>query len=414
MFAPDRRSLVSKGRSSGFIFASLLLVSALLGGCASENPSNGRDKGEEKPLPEIVASVIPVQLRSWPTIVRSQGSLSADEQTIIGAKVAGRIAKVHFELGEYVEEGTPLVTLDQDEFLLEIAQAESQLKQSRAAVGLMPGDPVEKLDPLNAPPVRQERALWEESRQRLQRLEGLELENAVSSSELEQAAADERVAEARYASALNGVREKIALIGLREAELGLARQRHKDAVITAPMSGFIRQRQVAVGTFLSVGQSVGTLVRTSPLRFRGSVPEKYAQMLQPMQQVRLKVESLDEPFQTTVARVSPTLDPASRALAFEASVDNSDLKLRAGLFAEAEVVVAPDAMSVVIPETALAEFAGARKVWKVVDGVLQEQSVLIGDRREGQVRITEGISPGDLVLEDASQGMVARIQSSGK
>jgi membrane fusion protein (multidrug efflux system) len=95
-------------------------------------------------------------------------------------------------------------------------------------------------------------------------------------------------------------------------------------------------------------------------------------------------------------------------------VDNADLRLRAGLFAEAEVVVDPDAMAVVIPETALAEFAGARKVWKVIDGVAQEQSVLIGDRREGLVRITEGISPGDFVLEDASQGMVARIQSSGK
>lgn len=384
----------------------------MLCGCAPERPGNPREKSDEKELPEIVAEVLSVDPQVWPTIVRSQGSLTADEQTVIGAKVAGRIARVHFELGDYVEEGTPLVTLDQDEFLLQVEQAESQLKQARAAVGLMPGDPVEKLDPLNAPPVRQERALWEETRQRLQRLEDLKVENAVSSSELEQASADERVAEARYASALNGVREKIALIGLREAELGLAQQRLKDAVIAAPLSGFIRQRQVAVGTFLNVGQSIGTLVRTSPLRFRGSVPEKYAQLLHTMQQVHLQVESVAEPLITTVARVSPTLDPSSRSLAFEAEIDNSDLKLRAGLFAEAEIVVDPDATAIVIPATAVLEFAGARKVWKVVEGVAQEKSVLIGERRGEQVQIVQGVESGDRILQDASQGMVARVQSS--
>ena len=48
-------------------------------------------------------------------------------------------------------------------------------------------------------------------------------------------------------------------------------------------------------------------------------------------------------------------------------------ELRTGIFAEAVVVVDPQAESIVIPRSALMEFAGTEKVWKVVDGMAREQ-----------------------------------------
>lgn len=376
-------------------------------GCAPE--STKPQASTERELETIAAALITIEPQTWPTIVRSQGSLIADEQTEVGAKVAGRVAEVHIELGDAVEVGDVLIGLDLNEFQLQVVQAEAQLQQSRAAVGLSAGASTSELDPDNAPPVRQEKAAWAESKSSLERAERLLKQKAISQGEYDLALAAERMAEARHASSLNSVREKIALIGIREADLSLARQRLQDATICAPLDGYVRSRQVAEGAFVSIGQAIATIVRTDPLRFRGSVPERYAQALRVGQEVRLKGITVDPSCVTTITRVSPALDSQSRALVFEADVPNPGQTLRAGIFAEAEIVIDTSAQALVIPNTALNEFAGVEKVWKVVDGVATEQEVLAGPLRDEGREILQGLSRGDRILLHADQGRVARV-----
>jgi multidrug efflux pump subunit AcrA (membrane-fusion protein) len=124
----------------------------------------------------------------------------------------------------------------------------------------------------------------------------------------------------------------------------------------------------------------------------------------------LKIESLAEPRRAEITRINPMLDQQSRSLAFEAEIDNSDQRLRTGLFAQAEIVVDPAAKSLVVPQTAIIEFAGAQKVWKVIDGVAAEHEVLTGQRRGEQREIIEGLSAGDIILTDAARGRIAKIR----
>ncbi len=175
------------------------------------------------------------------------------------------------------------------------------------------------------------------------------------------------------------------------------------------MDGYVQQRQVAPGTYLAVGQPIAVIVRTHPLRFRGTVPEKHAQSLAVGQQVRLKIESLSEPRIAPITRVSPSIDQQTRALAFEAEIDNSDHRLRTGLFVEAEVVIDPAATAIVIPNSAIAEFAGTEKVWKVVDSVAAEQEILTAARRGGDREVVQGLSIGDMIIRDATKGRIAKI-----
>jgi len=359
--------------------------------------------------PPIRAEVLTVERAAWPTIVRTQGSLFADEVAVVGAKVAGRISEVHVELGDVLKAGDPLVTLDQEEFRLQVTQAEAQLQQARAAVGLQTDAPIESLDPEKSPPVRQAKAVWDEARARRDRARQLHGTNAVTQAELEQVEASEQVAAAQHASAINGVNEKIALIGVRSAELSLARQRLADAVIPAPFDGAVEERHVAPGAFVQIGMPIVTLVRNTPLHFRGRMPERYSRRLQVGQEVRLQVEAVARPRVVHVTRISPTLDPLSRSLLFEARVDNADGRLWAGIFAEADVIINSDAATIVVPESALAEFAGVEKVWKVVDGSAREQIVLTGERRDGRIEVVDGLVPGDVILGNAELGRVAHV-----
>ncbi|QEG40035.1 efflux RND transporter periplasmic adaptor subunit [Roseimaritima ulvae] len=387
----------------------LLLIATLLlcAGCGAEPKQEVRPTAGKQET--LKADVYTVTRKSWPAIVRSQGSLHADEESVVGAKVAGRVAKVHVDLGDFVEVGTPIVTLDREEFVLQLSQAEAQLQQARAAVGLRSDDAVADLSPENSPPVREQRAIWEQAKSDVTRAESLRNQSAIAEGEYDQVVAAERVAEARYASAINSVHEKIATIGVREAEASLARQQLHDSIIVAPLDGLIQQREVAIGSYVQAGQAIAKVVRNHPLRFRGTVPERFAQALRVGQEVELQLESIATPLTTQVTRISPILDQRSRALMFEAEVDNSDRQIRTGLFAEAALVIDPEATAVVIPESAIVEFAGTQKVWKVVDGMAGEQQVLVGGRRDDQLEIIEGLEVDDVILLDGSKGRVAKV-----
>ena len=86
------------------------------------------------------------------------------------------------------------------------------------------------------------------------------------------------------------------------------------------------------------------------------------------QSLQLQIESIDEPVTATISRTSPAIDLASRSLQFEAVIDNSDGRLRSGLFAEARIVINSNATAIAVPPSSLVDFAGAEKVWKVVNG----------------------------------------------
>lgn len=401
---------------SGFpcvdLLAYFVLVVLCLGCSPVTETAEPKDNAETQPI-SIKAQTLSISPTPWPTIARSQGSLLADQETVVSTKVAGRVAKVNVDLGDYVESAQPLVLLDTTEFELEASQAQALLNQARVAVGLLPDESTEDPSPNNAPPVRQEKAIWEEAENSLRRAETLLNQGAISKGEYDLAVASERTAEARHAAALNAVQEKIATIRTREAELALAKHQIAEAVILAPFEGYIRKRNATPGTYLSVGEPVLTLVRTDPLRFSSSLPERYAQQLKVGLTVVLKVASNANPIEAKITRVSPTLNNQSRVLGFEADIANPNQMVRAGLFVESEVMIDPNATAIAVPLSAIDSFAGVQKVWKVVDDRAVEQEVLLGAKRKDWYEVTSGLVFGDEILLNASEGKRATVQRTG-
>lgn len=419
----DRQRFRLRGRSGSAGFRVRLRVGLALAwlgvlivpGC---QPAGSRGKptaAEADRLEELTAETLVLQEVDWPKEVRVQGTLYADEVAAIGARVAGRVNQVHVQLGDVVTAGQTLVSLDTAEFELMVAQAEAQWGQARASVGLAKeeGKPIDEwrddLNPENSPPVRQQRAVWDEAKASLERSRRLLEQGAISPGEFGVIEAAARVAEAGYAAALNAVEEKISIIGVRRVEWELARQRLRDATITAPFDGLIQGRLVAPGGFIAAGDAVVTLVRTDPIWFRGLVPERYASKLTTGLPIRVRIEAIDQPVEAVVTRISPSLDVASRSLAFEARIENDDRRFRSGIFATADLVVDPQARTLAVPESAIAQFAGSEKVWKLVDGIAREAEISTGARHNGMAEVLEGLRVGDTILVDASIGRVARV-----
>jgi RND family efflux transporter MFP subunit len=388
-------------KPSRSVRAAFAIALAIASGCSPESATK-----EQKPveLVQVDGQAFTVEQKVWPKLFKCQGSLVADETTTVGSKVAGQISSVPVDLGDVVAKDDVLVQLDSSEYVLQARQAEAQLLQARSAVGLKPDDPLEKLDTDNAPPVREARAIWDEAKKAVVRLRELASRDAVSDTDLDIAESAERVASARFSSAQNGVREKIALISVQSALRDLANQRLRETTIRAPFAGVIESRFIATGTYAQAGQALMTIARTSVLRFRGSVPERYAQQIQLGQSISLDFDLSDQQRTVSITRISPSLDPANRSLVFEANIDNADGKLRSGLFAEGLIVIEPEATATVIPLSALVRFAGVDKVWKIVNGKLIEQYVTLGRQEDDWIEIQSGVNEGDQLLLNGKDG----------
>ncbi len=371
----------------------------LLVGCSNQHAASPEPAaGAPVAAPAVVGEPFTVTAVPWTLKVKTQGSLVADEVSEIGVEVPGVVEHIHAELGDKIAAGAILVTLQQREYELSIAQAAAQLLQARAAVGLNLEESMESLNVENAPPVRQERALWEEVKARLKRVNRLNTNDAIAQETVESTIAEEQAAEARYLAAGNAVREKIALVAVRQVELDQARSRLERTIVRAPFAGQVLRRHVGAGSYVSVSDPIVTLVRSNPLWFRGTIPERYAHQLKLGQEVLLQVESVPQPFTVKITRISPSLDELSRALTYEAQVDNADEALRTGLFSVGEILLDPTAVVIAIPRTGIREFAGVERVWKIVANQPQEQIVETGERRAELVEITAGLATGDTIL----------------
>ncbi len=390
--------------------AALLLASVVCSITSCRETDSGK-KVESPPETVVEGTAIAIEPMQWPKLVKCQGTLIADVVTTVGAKVAGRIAEVPVDLGDIACQEDVLIRLDPKEFQLLLEQADAQLLQARSAVGLKSGDPIEGLNPDNAPPVRETKAVWDEAKKAVERIRQLSNRDAVSIADLDLAESAERVASARYSSAQNGVREKIALIAVQSAARDLAHQRLTETIVRAPFKGAIESRLVAAGTYVQAGQSLMSISKTTVLRFRGSVPERFAQQLKVGQQLELAFDLSDQVRTVKISRISPSLDQVNRSLVFEANIDNPDGLLRSGLFAEGVIQIDAEAKAIVIPTSALVRFAGVDKVWKIVEGQLKEQVVGLGRQKAEWIEIRSGLSAGDQLLLEGKNGKIGRFES---
>ncbi len=275
--------------------------------------------------------------------------------------MAGLVRETLVDIGDRVKPGQVLISLDDSEFKLQLAAAEAALLQARALIGLKPGDPVSKLDAQNAPPVREARATWDDTKGRRERWQRLRSQNAVTEEELQTLIAAEKVAEARLASAINGVQQQYCTSRCANGGSGSGEATHSRRQHNRTLCRGVQQRMVAAGTFVQIGTPLLTLVRLDVLRFRGSVPERLATQLRVGQAVQLSIETIAEAIEAKITRINPALDMSSRSLTFEAALDNKDGKLRPGLFAEAQITIDPNARAVVVASSSLVEFAAHKK-----------------------------------------------------
>ena len=319
--------------------AGLLLAVAAIGlaGCG------GKQGGAAAPAAsDIQVTTTVVQPVAWSDTVRALGTAHARESVTLTAKVSEIVDQVHFESGQHVQAGQPLVTLRVDAQEAALAEAEEQYR----------------------------------------RLEGLAGQKLVARSTLDAQRALREVAAAR----VRQMRSDIS-----------------DRHVRAPFAGVLGIRQVSPGALLTPNATIATLDDISHMYVDFQVPESSLSAMVPG--ARVTATSAAWPGREFTGQVQTTdarIDPNTRAVTVRAVFDNDQSLLRPGMLLDVRLY-RPDRQALVVPEIAVVQVGRDSFVYRVdAEGRVAQAPVRAGARHAGQAEIVEGLQAGDRIVVDGT------------
>jgi membrane fusion protein (multidrug efflux system) len=333
---------------------------ALLLACGSEE---SRDEVGAHPV-----VIDTVQMRDLEERIEATGELLAKEQAAIASEVSGRITEILVDEGDAVAAQQVLLEIDPERRNLELADARAGLAEAEAT--------------------------RREQEREYARRKTLHERGIASDADLDQAVTDLALARSRADAAA--------------ARVGVAERAVRDASVRAPFSGLVARRTVSRGEFVNVGQPLFELVALDPVEVEFHLAERDSARAVVGQEVRVSVAPFpEEHFRGVVTVVSPTIDPRTRTLRVKAEIDNTDGRLRPGLFARADLGVAVRRNILLVPEQAILLRSDGAVVYRSREGNRVERVIVeTGEHRGGEVEVASGLAAGDLVVTRGQGGLV--------
>jgi RND family efflux transporter MFP subunit len=369
------------------------LVTALLAGCDRKTAAKVQTKEAA-----LAVTVVPVRTQQVQRTVEFVATLDANDQVTVSSEIDGQIAAIAADMGDRVQQGQLLAKIRDTEFRFAVQQAEGSLKQTLATLGL------EKLPPpgfdvTQTSLVLKARAEWDDAQNNLKRMKTLSDKQLISAQEYDAAETRYKTTSATYNNSIEQARALVADAFAKDGQLGTARKKLSDTVISAPLTGSISRRFVSPGEYVKAGTQLFSLVQDNPLKLRGMIPERFAPDVKTDQAIEARVDSFpDQIFKGKLTRISPASDTTSRSFMIEGLVANPDRRLKPGFFAHATILTVVDPNGLTVPQQALVTFAGLSKVFVVQDDVARERVVQTGVRvGSNEVEVSSGLKPGELI-----------------
>jgi membrane fusion protein, multidrug efflux system len=360
------------GRLSGATMGLLLLAcgggdapapAAGAGAGAATGAAAGAPGGGGRGGPMLVLSAGDVHTMATGTLELTTplaGDLRPIEEVTVRARLDGDLLRVAVREGDAVRAGALLAEFDGTEVEAAYAAAQADVAAATAEAGT---------------------ADWNAT-------QAQELFRAGAIAEQERRAAEQTALAARA---------RLAAAEARERSAALAR---RDARVTAPTTGTVGQRLVQPGERVSRGAALFTVVRDDSLELAAAVPARAAGSVRVGQAVRFLADG--RTLEGRIARVSPTVDPSSRAVTVYVRLGNADRALRANTFANGRIVAGTRADVLLLPREALrqGQAAGTSFVYRLEGDVVAVVPVQVGETDEaaGTIEVREGLAAGDRVI----------------
>ena len=291
------------------------------------------------------------------------GTLQGYVQAPIAARASGYLKKWYKDIGSRVKQGELLAEIETPEIDQQLSQAIAARQQAASSLGLASST--------------------------YERWDALRKRDAVSQQELDEKKSADAQAKANLAAA--------------EANVERLRQLEGFKRVLAPFAGVITRRNVDVGDLIDAGGGAGralfVMTQTDPLRVYVNVPQSYAHLVKPGQQVSVTQQELRGlNFKGEIVRTAGAIDAQTRTMQVEVMLANKDGKLLPGAYVQVALPLAGTGALTVPTNVLLFRGEGPRVAVVAADGKVQLRPVKIGRNFGEVIELLEGVGPQDQLV----------------
>ena len=353
-----------------YITKTLLIISlsTLLFNCGGKSDEN------ETKEPRVAVNIAEVTSQDIQGVLGFFGNIEGNQAVKVFSTVPNRVTNIYVDIGDKVNKGTVLATIKADKISDAVTQAEAGYEATLSQYNTTEAE--------------------------FQRVQKLFDENVVSQSHYD------AVKTQRDASKSS--------VKQMEAALSAARSQYQDTRIKSPITGVISMKNYELGDMAAPQMPFFEVVDMNPVKVSINVIERYLGLVSPGLVALVTVNSYPgETFTGKVRIVNPTLDAMTRTASAEIILENTDLKLKPGMFANVEIITKEKIDVPVIPDYAIIEktvldYSGGKIstgkvkiekfVYTVQDSIALKKQIETGIEHKNLVEVLSGLEPGDILV----------------
>ena len=326
----------------------------------------------------------PVTLKNIQSQLTANGKIFApnNRTCVVSYAFPARVSRIIVKIGEWVNEGSPLITLQSEE----VGKSRAEFFRAQADLELA-------------------QANYERQKRLFERGAGAQKDFLAAEAELKVARAN-----------LEACEKKLHLLGFSEEEIKQLSAVHQiNPVITlySPIKGKVVEIKVVPGEMVDQSKDMMVILDPRVLWVDAEIFEKDIARIHPGQKVEITVPAY--PNKTFIGRISyigDVLKEETRTVTVRTEVENQNLELKPGMFATLKINLNGDRAVLAVPEAAVCDQQGEQFVFVPQDEGFELRKVELGARQDGFYEVVSGLKEGELVVTTGSFQLKSKLLES--
>jgi membrane fusion protein (multidrug efflux system) len=298
-------------------------------------------------MPPTVVIPVAAKMQQWQDSIIAVGSLNAFDGTMLTPEVTGRVTKVYFTSGQYIEKGQPIIQLYPDITLAQLEKAKAQYKLSQ---------------------------LDYERNKKLYELKYVD-----------------RATLDKYQATMESNRADVDTLNAQLNQL----------LIRAPFSGNLGLNKISIGDYLKPGDVIVSLQRVDPIRVDFSVPDVYLNQIKVDNAIEITARAFEKRYFGKIIAIDSAVNTNTRAIAMRGMVPNPEHILVPGTFVEVSIKVGPITNVIVVPQTAIVYASSGNFVYRLINHKAVKTLITLGKKLENnQIVVASGLKSGEIIVAE--------------
>jgi RND family efflux transporter MFP subunit len=358
------------------------------------------------------------------------GEIKAASSASVSAKVSGTVKSIKAELGDYVNEGDVLMTIDSTQYAQTYNQALANVEMAEASKAnadaqyrtVSEGSSEQTKININQSVINAE-TQYNNAKDNYDRQKALYDIGAISKVALDNAKTSLDTAKLAYDTALKnaelnnsviiprneesakgGVTQANASLKQARVALEIASTNLDNCVVRAPISGYITAKNVTMGQMASPGIELFGIKNSDMADVELNVTDSVISKITEDTKAVISVKSAGlKKIKGSVTVVSKAKNDQTGMFTVKVAIPNKDGKIKIGMLADVSLIVDKAKNALAIDNNAIINKNGKNFVYVAKDGKAVKKEVEPGISNGEITEITKGLKKGDKVITDGKE-----------